>query len=507
MEDYKMNLDLAFKTSVFSHFGNKLADMNSSRLDPAQRRVLEAVLAPNVDAVACLGGPGCGKTYLIAQILLQWDALVRTYPPANFEENYVERFTLRTGQGKSAIEWLPSVKRLRPLVVVLHQTNEALANCARAVKAVMANFVLIKSQRVDGFTDHSFYQDFEAQARSIGEFVTASKTARTLGGISVVLCTKGAYFAVSHNLCKVGQPAMFLADESRQLSATSLCTALQQATLVSKVAVFGDVEQLPQYRSNLMPDQLSALESVHRLALANPWLYAELKVQTHFLNQSRRLPVALTHFLSKEVYHGQLRDGTHAPPQETTMGSHDGYLRFVYCDDSSEELAGTSRKNLVEARAAVKIACLFRSLNVNLSIVTPYLAQRALIEELLAKQRGWSASSDSHGLAADASVFTIDSYQGRENNAIIFSPVVTGVRADGAEPFVMERHRQTVALSRCKEFLVVVTNQRFLQQAHTRKPTILTKLHSQTVGWQYNDDVRPLRDWIHQQKDARGYDS
>jgi len=289
---------------------------------------------------------------------------------------------------------------------------------------------------------------------------------------------------------------MFLADESRQLSATLLYTALQQATLVSKLVVFGDMEQLPQYNSIMMPDQFSALESVHRLALESRWPHADLKVQTHFLNQSRRPPLALTHFLFKEVYHGQLRDGTTAPPQVTTMGSHNGYLWFVHCSDSIEELAGTSRRNPVEAKVVVKIACLFRSLNVSLSIVTPYLAQKALIEELLAKQPGWAASADSQDFgnkpAADATVFTIDSFQGGEDNAILYSPVVTGVRADGPEPFVMDKHRQTVALSWCKEFLVVVPNQQFLHQAHSCKPTLLTKLHRQAYSWQYEDNVRPL---------------
>lgn len=76
----------------------------------------------------------------------------------------------------------------------------------------------------------------------------------------------------------------------------------------------------------------------------------------------------------------------------------------------------------------------------NIGIIAPYTAQITCIRELL------------HG-NEDLEVKTVDSFQGREKDVIVFSATSTGDLS-----FVQNENRLNVALTRAKKKLIVVGN-------------------------------------------------
>ncbi|KAI6108089.1 AAA domain-containing protein [Pisolithus sp. B1] len=153
------------------------------------------------------------------------------------------------------------------------------------------------------------------------------------------------------------------------------------------------------------------------------------------------MPSAVGDFISRKVYGGKLKT------------SHANLVclpcRFVDVRRGQEEHSGKSWVNDAEARVVVQIARAYQALKgADFRIVTPYDAQRALIEHKL------KAANLDH----DDKVFNVDSFQGNEAKHIIISVV----RSDRLG-FLANRRRTNVMLSRCKKTMVICTSQAFVQ--------------------------------------------
>ncbi len=130
------------------------------------------------------------------------------------------------------------------------------------------------------------------------------------------------------------------------------------------------------------------------------------------------------------------------------------YQPFSIFDvDSSEERGGTSLANSTEANFALH---LFNSLvkevghiatQSRVCIITPYSQQAALLRRTFSKGLG-------NDYERVVEINTVDSFQGREANVIIFSCVrAAGSRGIG---FLSDVRRMNVALTRAKHFLFVI---------------------------------------------------
>jgi senataxin len=125
----------------------------------------------------------------------------------------------------------------------------------------------------------------------------------------------------------------------------------------------------------------------------------------------------------------------------------------IFDVDSAEERGGTSLANSTEANFALH---LYRSLakeaghiatQSRVCIITPYSQQAALLRRTFSQGLG-------HEYTSRVEVNTVDSFQGREANIIIFSCVrAAGSRGIG---FLSDVRRMNVALTRAKHFLFVI---------------------------------------------------
>lgn len=128
--------------------------------------------------------------------------------------------------------------------------------------------------------------------------------------------------------------------------------------------------------------------------------------------------------------------------------------------DSREERGGTSLSNSTEAELALH---LYNSLNSvtgglvsqsRVAIITPYSQQSNLLKRMFRNVMG-------NDFTRFVEINTVDAFQGREANIVIFS----AVRAAGSHGigFLSDVRRMNVALTRAKHFLFILARCKSIQ--------------------------------------------
>jgi senataxin len=169
----------------------------------------------------------------------------------------------------------------------------------------------------------------------------------------------------------------------------------------------------------------------------------------------------ISHFPRHIFYGGQLLDGPNVrnpdygnPLVQTVSRSVAMFRPFTILNlDSREEKAGTSMSNPAEAQLAVYLFQQLKQFSRGLStksrvaVITPYAQQSRLLKQTFADALG-----PTYDKAVE--VNTVDAFQGREANIVIFSAVrASGSRGVG---FLADVRRMNVALTRAKHFLFVI---------------------------------------------------
>ncbi|KAF8554639.1 hypothetical protein OG21DRAFT_1412197 [Imleria badia] len=122
---------------------------------------------------------------------------------------------------------------------------------------------------------------------------------------------------------------------------------------------------------------------------------------------------------------------------------------------------GTSWKNLEECKAIIQLASIFQAQEKDFRIITPYDAQRSLIEEELKKAE----------LEWGDKCFNVDSFQGNEEDYIIISLVRSMDLG-----FLKDIRRMNVMLSRCKRGMVIFTNKAYIEEYAGPDKSLIGKL-------------------------------
>ena len=154
---------------------------------------------------------------------------------------------------------------------------------------------------------------------------------------------------------------------------------------------------------------------------------------------------------------GSVHDAAAAPASAVaTSPSARSPLAFFDLQWGHEERGrhGESKLNRLEARCIAKVAqaLLADVAASDLGVITPYRAQAAEIRRRLRAD----------GISPEVEVNTVDGFQGREKDAILFSAVRSN--AKGRVGFLGDARRLNVGLTRARRALFVVGNQRTLSQ-------------------------------------------
>ena len=120
----------------------------------------------------------------------------------------------------------------------------------------------------------------------------------------------------------------------------------------------------------------------------------------------------------------------------------------------------------------------------SVAVITPYGAQKRLIDSLLAKHAAVNE-------VMDVKVDTVNSFQGSEADIVLYSTV----RTQGTISFLLDRQRLNVACSRARENLVFFGSSAFLRRCESRNQTFLFSTIMDRIKYDHgrSKSVQPTR--------------
>jgi regulator of nonsense transcripts 1 len=235
-----------------------------------------------------------------------------------------------------------------------------------------------------------------------------------------------------------------------------------------RVVLIGDHMQLPPtILSTQARDDGYAMSLFEKLVLAHGEWSIMLDVQ-------RRMHPCVAAFPGRAFYGDRIRSADCTWDEAFIDGFKWPNGNRVVCVNSNgwEERRGVSSINRDEAYAVAALIPRIQLEQAEIGIITPYLAQKNLILELLAK----------HHNMLDIKVDTVDGFQGSEREVIVYSCVRSNER--GALGFLSDYRRLNVAITRARKGLVVIGNIATLES------------YGEESSFGQYDDRRYWRQWI-----------
>ena len=233
-----------------------------------------------------------------------------------------------------------------------------------------------------------------------------------------------------------------LIDEATQ--ATEPASLVPLIRGARQIVLVGDHKQLP-------PTVLSFRAEENGLKRSLFERLVDLGIEPFLLTKQYRMHPSISKFPNKQFYSGKLIDGINANSRPAPAGllwpDWENPVAFIPVDGG--ELVspdGTSRENPVEVSWVLKIINdLLEAGELtkkDIGIITPYAGQVRAIRNSMDEKLD------------DVEVRTVDGYQGREKEVIIFSCVRSN--PEGNVGFLAEPRRLNVALTRAKRGLIVI---------------------------------------------------
>lgn len=295
-------------------------------------------------------------------------------------------------------------------------------------------------------------------------------SAQVLAGTCVGVVGVRGISDIQFDLCIV--------DEASKATPTELLVPM---SLSRKWVLVGDPKQLPPFQDDVLKD-ISFLtrydlrsEDIHESLFERLFQQLPVGCRTSLKVQHRMVP-EIGRLVSNCFYDGDLesaprnRDevlrGVLPTPVIWLSTSHLSVHREIKSDSSySNQSEVRVLRRLLDA---VNSEARRRDRHISVAILSGYLAQVNLLRrELSARFNEWSA------LAVE--INTVDAFQGREADIAVYS--VTRSNDEGAIGFLRDFRRLNVALSRGREYLIVVGDHLFARSAQGHNPFRLVVEH------------------------------
>jgi hypothetical protein len=239
-----------------------------------------------------------------------------------------------------------------------------------------------------------------------------------------------------------------------------------------KIVLVGDHRQLPPILDRNINEKLLEEIGVERQDLETS-LFQELiaaipDIVSTALSVQYRMHPAIGKLISSCFYDNALRNGVEASQRQHNLSWCPTPIIWysTHClPHNQENRMGSSFENVAEVNV---VSDLLKKIEDELAdnnkrkrvgVITGYSAQKQLLRhDLKYKSTHWSH--------VDLEVNTVDAYQGREMDIIIYSLVRSNPR--GNIGFLRDPRRINVALSRAKELLIIVGDHHTAETASTR---------------------------------------
>lgn len=162
------------------------------------------------------------------------------------------------------------------------------------------------------------------------------------------------------------------------------------------------------------------------------------------LDEQFRMAPKIGRLVSELFYEEKLRNGEKNEEDRIL----DFQLGWISSEDfKSEKDLNQSTSNYNEASEIIKFIFTRNLNNKDIAIITPYKAQKELIENMLIVRK----------VKDKIKIATVDSFQGQEADIVIFS----GTKTTGMADFIADKYRFNVSLSRAKQTFIFFGNKKF----------------------------------------------
>ena len=179
-----------------------------------------------------------------------------------------------------------------------------------------------------------------------------------------------------------------------------------------------------------------------------------------------RMHPSLSEFPSNLFYEGSLQNGVHGSERQLKGNDFPWPIpdrpMFFYCCQGQEEIAGsgTSYLNRTEAAYVEKIITRFLKSGLKpeqLGVITPYEGQRSFLVQYMQHNGSFHTK-----LYQEIEVASVDAFQGREKDIIVFSCVRSNEHQGIG--FLNDPRRLNVALTRARYGIIIVGNPKVLSK-------------------------------------------
>jgi len=442
------------------------------RLDESQLEAVEYALGlRDGESLLVIGPPGTGKTRVIAKIAYELyrrgERVLIISHTNRAVDNALELLpvdiSLRVGRPEKVLPdirpYLLSYKARTHLGAELKNLENEIANVKKTI--------------------HGLY-DLKDEMRRVGRLNEYRNKLRIFQNNLKKLCERRnsmlrneceklvkAAKIVGSTLIKSQLPPLtsetfdvVLIDECSQ---ASLTLALLEMVKAKKWVLVGDHKQLLPIFRTLKDKDKKKQETLSAFC----YMLNKYKERAVWLRKHYRSNYEIIGFSSKYIYGGKIVPVENCRkiklniknyPRDMEYLNPDIPVVFIHVNSVESVREDGSRFNDIEAKIAVKIVKVLKNLNVrseDIGIITPYRAQRDYIKEILGDD--------------NVEVNTVDSFQGREKDVIIFT--ITSTRD---MTFVEDENRLNVAFTRARRKLIVIGNANSIRKEHKLLSTFLT---------------------------------
>ncbi|KAK0476056.1 P-loop containing nucleoside triphosphate hydrolase protein [Armillaria novae-zelandiae] len=322
------------------------------------------------------------------------------------------------------------------------------------------------AQRLEGMLTAIAKKEEWIQAKKARWYaLTQQMTKDVLGEADVQICTT-CLTAASRVLEATDFPVVFLDEASMSTEPASLVPLMKGSR---HVALIGDHKQLPP----VIVSKIAKMNGLNRSLFER--LILEGRVPSIMLDIQYRMHPAISAFPSLEFYGTSLLDGTVdsggnilsrlAPPnsQHLTKDGNGNRPSVVFLDHAGAESSKDRSPGELERGSHCGERCGGLAADESgddIGIIAPYAAQISLLTRLFRvnaryRQRFELVLGEHRALQiADIEIKTVDGFEGREKEIIIFSTVRNN--AGGHIGFLGDRGRLNVGLTRAQRGLFIV---------------------------------------------------
>ena len=433
--------------------------LDSMTLNASQRTAVESALEQRLTLIQ--GPPGTGKTHTAVHLLSALVNLGRGPILATAESN-VAVDNLLEGLLELGVQ---AVRIGRPVKVREHLRQATLdAQIERHPMQEELHFIREQNDELrkslsglkgkeKGMAHKDVNRNFKEMRAIEGNMI-----ASVLDGAEVICATT---IGVGHNLLRDRRFPVVLMDEATQASEPSALVPITRGC--RQLVLVGDHKQLPPTVISDAAQQCGLGQSLfERLT--------ECGLETHMLTTQYRMHPTIREYPSARFYDDRLDDGCTPADRPPAAGflwpDWDHPVAFVPIEGSElVDDEGGSKSNLDEAAKVISIVNTLLSAGdlspSDIGVITPYSGQVRLLVDLFEQAGGRDENEPYAGLE----IKSVDGYQGREKEIIVFS----AVRANdhGEVGFLSDRRRLNVAITRAKRGLIVLGNPKTLRHDGT----------------------------------------